>query len=192
MGFSICWYAIRESGAQELLERLCLSPSGETEEFPESLISTARLDTGWRILWYNEYECPFLRPEDLRVVAKDQEVMMCRVEEHVMASSAEVWCRGKRKWRIAHVGEEDARGLSAEGDLPECFAAIRRELEEARCGAGGNVAGFDHVFDVPLEVAKMLVGFRHDEICPHLSGERFVVQSRRPPRRGLIARLFGA
>jgi hypothetical protein len=61
MGFSISWYAVREGGAQKLPDRLGLAPTGEAEEVPESLISTAKLDTGWRIIWYNEYECPFLR-----------------------------------------------------------------------------------------------------------------------------------
>ena len=32
MGFSISWYAVREGGAQKLLDRLGLSPTGETEE----------------------------------------------------------------------------------------------------------------------------------------------------------------
>ena len=192
MGFSISWYAVREGGAQKLLDRLGLSPTGETEEVPESLISTAKLDTGWRIIWYNEYECPFLRPEDLNVISNDQEVLMCLVEEHVMASSSELWVGGKRKWGIAHLGEDGPKGLSVEGELPECFASIRREMEEAQRAAGGDAAGVDHIFEIPLKVAQTLVGFKHDEVCPHMTEEQFVVLSRSAPKKGLIARLFGA
>jgi hypothetical protein len=192
MGFSISWYAVRESGAQKLLDRLGLLPTGETEEVPESLISTAKLDTGWRIIWYNEYECPFLRPEDLGVISNDHEVLMCLVEEHVMASSSELWGGGKRKWGIAHLGEDGPKGLSVEGDLPECFASIRREMEEAQRAAGGDAAGVDHIFEIPLKVAQTLVGFQHDEVCPHMTEEQFVVLSRSAPKKGLIARLFGA
>lgn len=192
MGFSISWYAVREGSAQKLLDRLGLSPTGETEEVPESLISTAKLDTGWRIIWYNEYECPFLRPEDLSVISNDQEVLMCLVEEHVMASSSELWTGGKRKWGIAHLGEDGPKGLSVEGDLPECFASIRREMEKAQRAAGGDAAGVDHIFEIPLKVAQTLVGFKHDEDCPHMTEEQFVVLSRSAPKKGLIARLFGA
>ena len=191
MGFSISWYAVREDKAQQLLDRLALSPTGETEEIPESLISTARLDTGWRILWYNKYECPFLRPEDLRVISRDHDVLMCLVEEHVMASSAELWSGGQRRWAIAHDGEDGPKGLMAEGDLPECFASIRRDLEDAQRAEGGDAAGVDHIFDIPLKVAQTLVGFKHDEACPALTEEQFVVLSRSAPKKGLVARLFG-
>src|SRR5262245_22482663 len=50
MGFSITWCAVREEGAQKFLDQLDLSPTGETEEIPESLISAAKLDTGWRVI----------------------------------------------------------------------------------------------------------------------------------------------
>ena len=192
MGFSISWYAVREGGGQKLLARLGLSPTGETEEVPESLISTAKLDTGWRIIWYNEYECPFLRPEDLAVISNDEEVLMCRVEEHVMASSSELWAGGERKWAIAHLGEDGPKGLSVDGHLPECFASIRHEMENAQRAAGGDAAGVDHIFEIPLKVAQALVGFKHDEVCPHMTEEQFVVLSRSAPKTGLIARLFGA
>jgi hypothetical protein len=190
MGFAITWCAVRESGAHKLLEQLGLSPTGETEEVPESLISAAKLDTGWRVVWYNEYGCPFLRPEDLRVVSHDQEIVMCLVEEHVMASSSELWRGGKRAWWISHEGESGPKGLSLEGDLPECFASIRREMEEAQRAEGGDDAGVDYIFDIPLKVAQTLVGFKHDQDCPHASEEQFTVLSRSAPKRGFLGRLF--
>jgi len=186
MGFAISWYAVREDGAQKLLDRLGLSPTGETEDVPESLISTASLDTGWRILWYNEYDCPFLQPRDLAAISTDQDVLMCLVEEHVMASSAELWHRGTRTWRIAHLGEDGPKGLSVEGDAPESLAPIRRELEDAQRAAGGDAAGVDHIFDIPLKVAQTLTGFRHDE-----SEAEFTVLSRSGPKKGVLSRLFG-
>jgi hypothetical protein len=64
MGFSITWCAVREEHAEEFLSSLGLSPTGVMEEIPEALISSARLDTGWRVLWYGDYSCPFLRPEE--------------------------------------------------------------------------------------------------------------------------------
>jgi hypothetical protein len=186
MGFSITWCAVRDADAQKVLDQLRLSPTGETEDVPESLISTATLHTGWRIIWYNEYGCPFLRPEDLGVISNDQDVLMCLVEEHVMASSSELWRGGQRTWWISHEGEDGPQGLATEGDLPDCFASIRREMEDAQRAAGGNAADVDYIFEIPLRVAQTLVGFKHDEVTQ----EQFVVLSRAEPKKGLIGRLF--
>ena len=105
-----------------------------------------------------------------------------------MASSSELWRGGKRKWWISHEGEDGPKGLAAEGDLPECFASIRREMEEAQRAAGGDAAGVDYIFEIPLTVAQTLVGFKHDEV---MQGQ-FVVLSRPVPKKGFIGRLFGA
>jgi hypothetical protein len=191
MGFSITWCAVREAGAQKLLDRLGLTPTGETEEFPESLISAASLDTGWRVIWYSEYGCPFLKSEQLRAVSKDQDVIVCLVEEHVMASSAEFWSGGTRTWWISHEGEHGPKGLSTDGHLPEILSSIRSEMEAAQRADGGDDAGVDHIFEIPLRVAQSIVGFKHDEACPHATAERFVVLPRPAPKKGFFGNLFG-
>lgn len=190
MGYSITWCAVREDGADQFLQRLGLSPTGATEESPESLISIAKLDTGWRIVWYNKYACPFLRPKDLGNISKDQEVIRCLVEEHVMASSSEMWSGGERKWWLSHEGEDGPKGLSAGGQLPASFPAIRKEMEEAQVAEGGDDAEVDLIFEIPLKVAQSLVGFKHDEDCPHIEG-RFSVLSGPKPKRGIFDRVFG-
>ena len=190
MGFAITWCAVREEHAEIPLQQLGLSPTGQTEEIPESLVSTARLDTGWRVIWYNEYGCPFLRPEDLRGISKDKDVLMCLVEEHVMASSSEMWSSGERTWWLQHEGEDGPRGLSTEGELPQCFPVIRKEMEQAQLAAGGDEADVDHIFEIPLKVAEALVGFKHDEDCAHLVDGHFAVYSRNAPEGGFLRRLF--
>jgi len=190
MGFSISWVAVQEAGASKLLEQLSLSPTGETEEFPESPISAAKLDTGWSVIWYNKYGCPFLQPADLCNLSKEQDLLLCLVEEHVMASSSEFWSAGKRKWWISHEGENGPKGLATDGDLPECFPSIRSVLEGAQRADGGDDADVDHIFDIPLKVAQSLVGFKHDEDCPHIADGKFVVLSRSVPKKGLLGRLF--
>ena len=190
MGFSITWCAVREEGAQKFLDQLDLLPTGEVEEVPESLVSTAKLDTGWRVIWYNEYRCPLVSPDQLRAFSKVQDVLMCLVEEHVMASSAEFWSGGVRIWWISHEGENGPKGLSTDGDLPEGFSPIRIEMEEAQRSAGGDDVGVDYLFEIPLRVAQSIVGFKHDEACPHLTEGQFAVLSRRPLNKGFFGKLF--
>jgi hypothetical protein len=57
------------------------------------------------------------------------------------------WQGDKRKWQISHEGENGPKGLSVEGDLPESFASIRRELDEAQYGEGDD-ADVDYIFEV--------------------------------------------
>jgi hypothetical protein len=191
MGFAITWYAIREPNAEQFLQSLDLSPTGETSEFPDSLIATAKLDTGWRVLWYNKYLCPFLREKDLRRISTGYDVLMCLIEEHVMASSAELWSGGKRKWWLSHQGDEGPKGLDTEGELPDAFAAIQHEMEQLQLAEGGDNAGVDYIFEIPLKAAQSFVGFKHDEDCPHLVDKQFVALSRTGPAGGFLRRLFG-
>ena len=40
----------------------------------------------------------------------------------------------------------------------------------------------DYIFDIPLKIAQSIVGFKHDENCPHITEEQFVVLSKTRPR----------
>ena len=190
MGFSITWCAVPEAGVQRLLDHAGLSPTGRTEAAPESLVSMARLDNGWSLLWYNQYECPFLEPENLAEISQHHEVLVCRVEEHVMASSSELWSGGRRVWWISHEGEDGPIGLDTDGALPECFPDIRREMEAAQVAEGGEEGEVDYLFEIPLKVAQVITGFKHDEDSPHLTGDPFVVLSGPVAKKGFLGRLF--
>ncbi len=190
MGFAISWCAVREDSADQLIQKLSLTPTGEAEQFPESLIAVGKLNTGWRVIWYNEYGCPFLRPDSLSRLSKDHDVLLCLVEEHAMASSSELWSGGKRKWWLSHEGENGPKGLSVAGEVPSTFAAIRKEMEDLQLAEGGDNAKVDYIFEIPLKVAQSLVGFRHDEVCDHLIGGRFDVMSIATPKTGILNRLF--
>ena len=190
MGFSITWCAVREEEAQKFLDQLELSPTGEAEEIPESLISTVKLDTGWRVIWYNEYGCPFLGPEQLGAISTGQDVLLCLVEEHVMASSAEYWSGGARKWWISHESDKGPKSLVTDGALPESFSLIRSEMEAAQRADGGDDSDVDHFFEIPLKVAQSIAGFKHDEECPHMSEGQFVVLSRPAQKKSFLGKLF--
>jgi len=78
------------------------------------------------------------------------------------------------------------------GELPESFPAIREAMEQAQLAAGGDEANVDYIFEIPLQVAQSLVGFKHDEDCAHLLGKNFSVMSQitTPPAEDLLRRLF--
>jgi hypothetical protein len=190
MGFSITWCAIPEKNGDQFIKTLSLTPTGKTEEIPESLDVMAKLDTGWRVIWHNKYGCPYLKPKDLGKLSIDQEVILCLVEEHVMASSAEFWSKGNRQWWISHEGENGPKGLELDGDPPDIYPAIRKEMEQQQLDKSGDAAGVDYVFEIPIKVAQSLVGFKHDDDYPHVVGGRFEVMTRVAPTANPLSRLF--
>lgn len=175
MGFSISWFAIKKENKNKLFEILKLNLTQETEEFPESTISTAELDTGWQILWYNKFTCPFIDEKALGEISNCFEIIRCLVEEHVMFSSSELWLNGKCKWKISHEGENGPIGLDFEGDLPNCFENIKMELEAEQKKANEDESEVDYLFEIPLKVTEEIVGFKHDEECTHLTNGHFTV-----------------
>jgi len=66
-------------------------------------------------------------------------------------------------WSVEHRGEEGALNIVRTGKVPKSYAAIEADLIDAQKAEGGESANVDHVFDLPLVLAKQTVGFRHDE-----------------------------
>lgn len=190
MGYVITWCAVRDESADQLLSHFGLYATGETEDDPESRFSMVKLTTGWRLFWSNEYACPTLT-KHLQTFPEEREVVLCQVEEHVMASSAELWKGGSRKWWISHRGENGPKGLETEGELPECFAPIRKQMEDAQRAEGGDDADVDYIFEIPLKVAQALVGFKHDENYESVVEGTFAILSDGKREKGFFARLLG-
>jgi hypothetical protein len=190
MGFAISWCAVPEAAADGFLQRIGLVDTGETEEVPDSLIGVARLDTGWRLLWYNKYDCPFLGEAQRREHARHHDLLYCLVEEHCMASSSEFWSRGSRTWWMSHEGIDGPKGLDSSGALPDSFQQIKSKMEAAQKQEGGEKAEVDYLFEIPLLVAKSITGFKHDEVCPCVVGNEFKIMKKESQQGGFFSGLF--
>ena len=191
MGFAITWFAFRTEEAASLFADLGLTPTDEKDDGPDAPIATATLKNRWQILWCNEYGCRFFAEAELRRLSKQREIVRCLVEEHVMASSAELWSNGSRVWWLSHEGENGPKGLEVDGRPPASFSEIRAKLEATQAAEGGDDADVDYIFEIPLLVAKSLVGFKHDEVCGLMTSPSFDVLSRIEPQRGFFARMLG-
>lgn len=104
-----------------------------------------------------------------------------------MASSSELWTNGHRRWWISHEGIEGPKGLNFSGSLPDVFKNIKAEMEATQIKNGGDRADVDYIFEIPLLVAKALVGFKHDEICPHVIRNEFKIMR----NENFLSRIFG-
>ena len=68
--------------------------------------------------------------------------------------------------------------LEIEGPVPASFAAIQGELLEEQVAHGGEQAAVEFLFDAPIQLAKELTGFRHDEDVHGTSGDFFLILER--------------
>ncbi len=162
MGYSLCWAAVRGKPRETVLAELELHSTGAREEFPESPLVGAQLPDGWYVVLSNQ-DVRFSDEGILERLSSQSEVVVCFVEEHVMCSSASGWTDGRKVWSLLHDAQQSIEHLENVGDPPTSFVTIRDRLQAEQQQAGGKKAGVDFFFDVPVEVAKDLTGFSHNE-----------------------------
>ena len=155
MGFKISWLGFSGRSRDEVLAVLHLTDTGVVEGVPESPISVTSVPNGWTIVWLNRFDHPFAEDASLRLFSQGCTVIAVHVHEGIMFSGVECYREGAPVWSVTHNAQEDMDDLETEGTMPEAFAEIRARLT-AREGAA------DHIFDIPVELAMTLSGFRHD------------------------------
>ena len=170
MGYSLSWLAVKGKLPQTVREELGFRASGEREEIPESPLSAAEMPNGWYLIVANRSDEFISDVAMQRLSSGNCELVTCSVEEHVMVSSATGWKNGLRVWSVLHDAQKDLRHLDIQGEPPTEFIAIRDGLlaqkEPENC---------DYIFDIPVETARSLTGYRYDRDIPGLSGEVFEV-----------------
>jgi len=190
MGFSQSSLASRGVAPDAVLEALGLRRVGKFEDFPESRMTAALMPGGWFVVVVNRAEHEILREETLRTLsaAEGVELVASFVEEHVMVSEASGWQGGQRTWRVLHDAQIDREHLAVEGEPPAAFAGIRdRLLAEQETGD----EEVDYLFDIPVEMARSLMGYRHDEDTAGLKEGAFEVLESAVPGKSFWQRLFG-
>jgi hypothetical protein len=155
MGFSISWLAVRNDNDSSVLASLGLEKTGETEEFPGKHWCSTRVGE-WTVVWSNSYEPARFRGAPLKLRG---EVVICDVEEHVMFASTSAFNDGTLIWRIVHDAQQSQDHLAIMGTPPESLVRIRAE-QFARVNKEREV---DFIFDIPISMAKEIIGFRYDE-----------------------------
>ena len=162
MGFSISWFGFEGKRKARVLASFGLRDLGTIDAANGALFSVAELPTGWTILFVNDYEFG----GDAGVLAEvsaHSHVIACQAEEHVMASAAHGYRRGRREWEVVHDSSHGRDDLAVTGRPPAQLVEIRQRLaarnEKQDPDAWPRV---DYLFDVPVELAASETGYRHD------------------------------
>jgi hypothetical protein len=162
MGYSQSWLAVRGKPRASVLDALGLEGTGKREEIAESPIVGADLPGGWFLVVMDRACHRFLDEQNLRRVSAGCDIVTGDVEEHVMVSAATGWDDGHKVWSVTHNAQRGTEHLDSQGELPPAYVRIRDRLRSEQQAAGGPNAEVDHIFDVPVELAQSLTGYRYD------------------------------
>jgi len=163
MGCSQSWLAVKGMTRETVLKSLGLRAASDRRN---SQIEAAELPTGWYLVVGDQSEQPILGEEAARRLSHDSDVIIGEVEEHVMVSMAAAWREGFQLWSVLHDAQQDVEHLESSGDLPAEYESIREQLVLQQTAAGGRNAQVDFLFDVPVELAFRLTGYRYDTDLP--------------------------
>ena len=156
-----------------VLRELGLTETAAKEWLPESDVVGCSLASGSYVVFYNAVGVMGLEATSLALTSLGAEVVTCEVEEHAMVSVASGWQNGTQLWHIVHDSECGLSHLDTAGLLPPGFAEIRDAQRAKHDGRGA--ANVDYYFNIPVEVAELVCGFRHDDEFDEAEIEPFVV-----------------
>ena len=163
MGYSLAWVAVKGRSRAELEQMLGLQRTGKRGDYGAHALVGRDLQDGWYILIANGCEDRIAKSKTLAQLSKGAQALACSIEEHVMFSSCAFWKAGKKIWSVMHRGDRNVFDLVDSGKPPENYTSLKQEMIAAQKAEGGENAGVDVVFEIPLRLAEQLVGFKHDE-----------------------------
>ncbi len=161
MGFSIGWLATRGCDPQEVYAALGVKATGVRQAALSARAMGGPVAGGWHLV-VMDHRHDLVEDSIMRELSRSGEAVASSIEEHVMCSISTSWKGGQRQWAVVHDSEKGRQYLEVQGDVPKSFAALRAGKEEEQRLAGGDEADVDYIFDIPLDLAQELAGFRHD------------------------------
>lgn len=180
MGTSTSWIAIEGMNLEQLGDALGLAPAPTdwTNDGTELPHVAAMLPTGWVLLVRRlERDGLVADRELLAQLSRSSRVVGCDEESHVMYSACSEWRDGREVWAVIHAADEAQDHLATRGDLPAGWTAARDESLTSQARSGQDV---DYIFEIPLAVAKLVVGYRLESDDDDALD--YVTLLRRPPK----------
>lgn len=175
MGFNMSWILVDGINEDALYDALDLAATGVTPDEHDLgtshvPLAGAALKSRWCAV-FAEYALVMdatvgTNPARLTRLPKESRCFTCVVLEHAMVSYASLWQDGRYAWQIRHDSSQGVGHLEVRGDLPSAFGDFRgiamdkQRAEEARRKSGEW--GVDYFFEVPLDTAATMTGYRHD------------------------------
>lgn len=191
MGFSVSWLATRDLSPEQLEARLGSSFLAVSEDSIGEVGNVAtKLPNGFALLFCHE-DAELCESLAQQLSGQGGEFLAASVEEHVMFSRLTLWRGGERVWSVVHDGSEGGDELEVVGESPPELADVVARCEEERSAEDAH-DDVDYVFDVPIDLGRALVGFRHDHPIGPAAADALDESCPDPANRGkrLLAKLI--
>lgn len=162
MSVSLVWVAAQGIDKEEFLERAGFEDTGEIDEYFEHDHSGGELPEGWFVILSSDMG--LIEPAKLAKWSAGARLVAAAVHEDAASSLATEWRDGTLVWSASHDGSEGGDRLDVEGVLPSVFEELKEEAAAAQAESEAGGGGVNFVFDIPLDLAAEITGFRHDEM----------------------------
>jgi hypothetical protein len=165
MGTSTSWIAVEGASLDQVTRELGLSLASSDSAGPtgDGGYEVAVLPTGWVLLVRRmERNGVVADPVVLRNLSRLWRVVGCDEETHVMHSASSEWRKGGEVWALVHSSEEAAAHLGVRGEPPADWQKTRDKFLAKHAAAEAAKKNVDYVFEIPLVVADLVVGYRLD------------------------------
>uniref|UniRef100_B0T086 Uncharacterized protein n=1 Tax=Caulobacter sp. (strain K31) TaxID=366602 RepID=B0T086_CAUSK len=180
MGFKISWIGFNGLEQAECLSRLGMIETPVVDEANEAPFSLAVLPNSWIILFANDFE--YVTEDRLATLSRGATVIGCHIHEGIMYADAMLYNDGKAVWSLSHFVGDGRFDLKTTGAPPGEIEQIRVKLIAEQKMNDEAHADTDFIFDIPVEAARLVTGYRHDQ-WKFDWGEP-VFHELRPARRG--------
>ncbi|MFG2444352.1 hypothetical protein ACGFQG_15915 [Nocardia fluminea] len=158
MGYMTSWVAVRGDVPGDLFDELGLIDLEGRSVAQESDFAAAALRGGWVTVLVRDTHPGYpYRPDLLARLSRRAELVTCHESTYGPESASARWCNGQQVWKAEHLAETTE--VTVEGDVPDVFD----ELMSAAGVRSAQGSGIDEFYEVPVELAKSITGFRQDE-----------------------------
>jgi hypothetical protein len=189
MGVSLAWVGVQAMSAAEVQATLGLTDTGSTGNYYDFPMGGVVIPNNWYLLAAKPCDHAIRSEPILSELSARSSVMACSIEEHVMFMSAALWRGGREVWSVQHRGGDYGEtDLVVKGSPPDTFESLRARCFAAQESASAADIRVDYVADIPLELARSFVGFRHDMANPEIDGRFHALQLQPDGRLAKAAR----
>jgi hypothetical protein len=176
MGFRVLLVAVTGKEPARIYDEFGVVPTQEFEDIAESPVVGVSLSNGSYLLYINDPD--LIVPNDVVFarLSKNARLLACYANETYMESMATSWENGRSIWSVHHDAQQGIEHLATSGTLPSQFVPIRDKLLGQQQGSSDT----DYVFDIPVELANEIGGFRYDYDIKGAEGKPFQVLAQTP------------
>ena len=163
MDFDVSYYKFHGVDRANLLADLGLRDTGVADPNGDAPYAIADLPNGWFVI-RTQNDTGLITCYDRKTLCRQGRLVTCDVSMVDPVCQAGGYEQGEERWIVTHDGRDNDRlDLNVSGNVPDELLQLRsRAFAKAVHEAETDLNGPDNMLDVPLELIKVVTGFRHD------------------------------